>query len=135
MTGTFNGGTVKALRDSMQNALAEFEQKFDVKVHVSHARYTATSINFKVEVANIVDGQVKDQETVDFENRCLIYGFKPEDLGSRFTSQGETYSITGLSRRAHKYPILCKQIRTGKTFKFPARTVKQCLGEPGIVVS
>lgn len=134
MHGTFNGGTVEVLRDSMQSALAEFEQKFDVKVDVGNARYNASSINFKVEVANIVDGQVRDQETVDFENLCWKCGFKPEDLGREFISRGETYAIKGLSRRAHRYPILCKQIRTGKNFKFTPSTVKQCLGEPGIII-
>jgi hypothetical protein len=51
-----------------------------------------------------------------------MYGMSPEDLGKSFTYGRDQYTIVGLSRKSHKFPLLAKR-SDGKVFKFPVDVV------------
>ena len=52
------------------------------------------------------------------------HGIKP----GKFFFAGNQYELTGYNSRAPKYPWKAKQVYTGKTYKFPTRTIVECLG-------
>ena len=135
MARTFNRTVVKDLQQELQTKLSELEESLGAKIHVGNASFTPNHVTFKVEVANIVDGQAKTKEVVDFEDLCQYYGFAPKDLGRTFVSQGETFEIVGLARKARKYPIICKNVANGKRYKFPIYAVAQGLDESNIYIS
>jgi hypothetical protein len=64
------------------------------------------------------------RERQDYEQQCGRFGLKPEWLDKVFTTtMGERFQITGLRTRGRKYPVLARNTRTKKGYKFPAQTV------------
>ena len=59
---------------------------------------------------------------------ATMVGLADVEFGARFEIQGTTYSICGLKPRSRKYPVLAKQIPTGKTYKFAVDSVKKAVG-------
>lgn len=60
----------------------------------------------------------------EFEKHCYLYDLKKSDYGMQFVSQGETFELCGIKPRARKFPLVAKNVRTGKRFKFPRRAIK-----------
>lgn len=73
------------------------------------------------------DGNALKTEAKDFLKAGRMYGFEPGDLGKEFKSRGETFRITGLKPKSRKYPVLAENVKTGKSYKFPADVVKAAL--------
>lgn len=73
------------------------------------------------------DGNALKAEAKDFLKVGRMFGFEPGDLGKEFQTRGETFRITGLKPRSRKYPVLAENVRTGKSYKFPADVVKAAL--------
>jgi hypothetical protein len=130
---------VKALRDKMQEALDAFVGSDNgVVVKVGHASFSDSSVTFKVDVSEIVNGQVVTKEASAFKAMACLYGLKPEDLGRTFAFRGEKYTVSGLNPKAAKYPICGKRVSDGKGFKFGERMVAVALGyapKPGFTTS
>jgi hypothetical protein len=68
-------------------------------------------------------GEVLSRDAIEFKKYATVFGLKPEDLGRRFESRGETYEICGASIKSSKYPILAKNISNGKVFKFMPESI------------
>ena len=120
---------VKALRDKMQEALDAFVGSDNgVAVKVGAARFTDSSVTFKVDVSEIVNGKAVTKEADAFKAMASLYGLKPEDLGRRFAFRGEQYEVAGLNPKAAKFPICGKRVSDGKGFKFGERMVALALG-------
>lgn len=126
-----NRTTLKNLRQALNSAVKDVADEFEVSIQFGNATFTpnGTDATFKVEVlAKMADGSVFNPLEEDFKKYAFMYGLSAEDFGKEFSTwDGNTYKICGLKRRAHKYPILAKDKRNGKTFKFPANTVKRSL--------
>ena len=85
------------------------------------------TMKFKLSTTN-ENGQ--SQAAVDFTRYAKRYGLHADQLGSVFTTKGNTYRITGLAMSRRVYPIEAKCIRgtnTGKTWFFTQDTVQQAL--------
>ena len=116
---------VRNLRVALNRVLKEFGAQENLNVVLGNASYTDSSADFKLHVNEIAaDGQVLTREAETFKRTAHYYGLQPEDLGRTFRSHsGKTFKITGLNRRAHKYPIQAVEVGTGKRFKFPPRAI------------
>jgi len=73
------------------------------------------------------DGNALDSRAKDFMRVADAYGLSKDDYLAEFRSNGRTFRITGLNTRARGYPVMAEDVRTGKTYKFPAKRVKQAL--------
>jgi len=123
-----NRQLVKELRDALQEALASVEEEHNVKVHVGNASYSNSNATFKVEVADIVEGNVITKEVSDFKKYANLYGLIAEDLGKTVKNfNGEKYKIAGLKPRSKKYPIIMEQVGTGTSYKFSEKVVSALL--------
>jgi len=122
---------VTEIRQKLQDQLDSVAAELGVRIQVGNASYDGVgnmNVTYKVEVAVLdADGNVQDRAAVDFARDAALYGLKSDDLGTEFVCRGKTYRITGLQRRARKAPILAELVGTGKTYKFPAVTVKMLL--------
>jgi hypothetical protein len=116
---------IRTLSDEVIEELKELANSYNLQVGYRGASFSPTNVTIKVEFATICsDGQAKTKEVSDFEFAACRYGLKPTDIGRKFVgSNGETYKLTGLSTRAHRYPLHAIRIRDGKRFKFPPSLV------------
>lgn len=122
---------IRSIRERMNAVLAPLATEFGITIHAGNASFSATSVTFKVDIAEIIDGKVQSKQVDDFNKLCHLYGFQPTDLGRKFKVRSEEYEITGLNPRSSKYPIEVKR-SDGKPFRFTEDSVRLAmLGKQG----
>ena len=122
--------TAKAISARMGQLVAQLESEFNVKVKMGGGRFSDTSYTGKVEVSIVSDGGVvESKERTDYKRACIIFDLKKEWLDKEFISNGKRFKVTGLKTSAKKYPVIGTEIVTGKSYKFPAHTIKMRMGE------
>jgi len=80
---------------------------------------------FEIKVRFAKAGQSPEAEA--FRQASEHFGLKAEDLGATFQSANKTFTITGLSPRSVKFPVLADN-EDGRGYKFKASTVCRALG-------
>jgi len=109
---------VRQLRDSLQAALSFWAEQNGVDAQVGSARYTASSVTFKMDVLEKnAKGETTSVSAEAFKSSAHFFGLKPTDLGRTFVVRGRIFKVTGLAPRSRKYPVLAES--DGKTYKFP----------------
>ena len=121
----FSKEELRLYRFEIEQALKEVADKHNVNIHAGNITYTDSSFKLTLEV-NKKEVAGKPFEQAQFEKYCLMFGFKPEDYGKQFVSNGKMFTITGFNLKAHKMPVLAKSI-DGKGYKFPESTVKRLI--------
>jgi hypothetical protein len=58
----------------------------------------------------------------EFEEYAGMFGVKADKFGTTFMYRGKRYTVSGISPRSFKFPILATSY-SGKVFKFPASVV------------
>lgn len=120
---SFDRPTVKSLRPELDAALKSLERKFGISVRVGNATFNPENVTFKVEMAvKGANGAVIDKDATAYKRYQKLYGLIP--LGETFTFAGTTYKTTGYKPRCSKYPVVGKDERTGKSYKFPMSVAK-----------
>jgi len=106
-------------------ALQAVAEKYGLVVKAEGGKWTVDNATLKFEFAVINGKGVAITANVrELELYGRRYGFVPTDMGRKFIVRGQTYEVTGLTKRSYKYPVNAKQLSTGKAFKFRPQTVK-----------
>lgn len=126
----FTNPIVRKLMDECEEALRPIAEKYGLTLDQKGRTYRrdALPVMFQLLVTEKdEDGNALSAMAKDFQNMAPLFGLEPDDLGKEFTRAGKTFRITGLKPRSRKYPVLAENVKTGKTYKFPAETVKEAL--------
>ena len=121
--------TVKRIRDVLQTALEslDVEPEIGQKIgfRVGNASFTDSVVTFKVEAATFGEnGEKNSKAAEDFKRCAFLWGLSPDDLGKQAEVNGKLVTIVGCKPRSKKYPILARDEKNGKTYKFSATSVK-----------
>lgn len=120
-----NRQKVRALRAMLEQQLKGFE---GLHVQLGSARFTSTSVTFKVELSEVgKDGTAETPEVAAFRSMAELHGLNKDDLGREFEHNGRRFKVVGLNTKAKRYPVLCEHQGTGRTYKFGATTVRHLL--------
>lgn len=115
-----------ALREIIQITLnnSEHLQKLGVTCSLGNARYDGVSVQFNklTVIESEKEGAPSNTYELEWQRQCTLYGFKQEDLGRKFTFNGEVFTIAGLRSSLRKYPIIARNTK-GVLSKFSAQTV------------
>lgn len=126
---SFTRDACKLLRDEIDAALQAVAKKHGITLKVGNASFDANQINFKLNAMTLGEGgEVVTPEKKAFIADAHFYGFKAEDLGRTFMSNGKTFTIAGLKHANRKMPIIATS--EGKSYKFAVDAVKRALGMP-----
>jgi hypothetical protein len=128
MITQFTKATLQALRSEIQAALDAVGTKHGVKLTYGNTRFDGDGLTYTAKLSGAIvasDGSVASKEAQDFKLYAHKYGLKPEHLGAKFKHDGpDDYEILGLKTKARGYPILAKNLTTGRTYKFTASLVQ-----------
>jgi len=117
----------KLMREEITQALETITEKYGIGFKLGAIRYETNNFGVRLN-AFIKNGYGETLEAIEFKNNCHFYGFVPSDLYRVFLgANAEKFKITGLNRKARKYPIICEKISTGKSYKNSAENVKKGL--------
>jgi hypothetical protein len=130
MITTISRSDMSVLRSEVNAAIAAVATKHGLVMALGSGKFNEKNASFKLEISTKDQntGMVKSREATSFEVNAHFYGFKAEDLGATFKSNGRTFKITGLNTRRPKFPLLAVCVEDGRTYKFPDTTVLACLG-------
>ena len=123
-------GTVKMILEEARVALDAIAEKHGVILERKHCTYSSTEIPvaFKFVVPERTeDGEAIDPKETEFRKLAPRFGLEPDDYGKKFRTFNGVYRVCGIKPKARKYPVLGSHIHTGKTYKFPADSVKRGL--------
>ena len=136
----FDRATCRIISQEATAALQAVAAKYGLSVMAGSGSFSPAAFTPKFTFSPMVAVTAAPQGTVpyvtagsassipaDFANKAALVGLQASDYGRTFTSQGKTFKITGINLKAHKFPILGTEIRTGKTFKFHADNVVRYL--------
>jgi hypothetical protein len=120
--------TVKTIAAKVEDAVRAIGEEHGVQIKYKGGNYTESSAVLKLEVAEIRGGEAVTREAEDFRRYASLFGLRPEDLGREFKDwSGDAYKVVGAKPNSRKYPILVKNLTSGKTFKFPEGRVQAAL--------
>lgn len=123
---TLHSLSVKAL-----TAVKPIFDELGLSVKLGGGTYGRENGTIKLEIAVIGDnGIAQSPDRTAYTLYYKLFDLQPEWLDQSFTSQGKTYIVRGLKPNAPKYPVLCEEGVTHKTYKFPAETVIRALTNP-----
>lgn len=126
----FNKQNLTAIFAEVEDALAPIAEKYGIKLERKRCSYRADElpVAFKfITVELDTNGNQMDSRAKDFIKYAATFGLSESDFLAEFRSNGVLYRVTGLKPRAPKYPVVAEDVRTGKSYKFPAERVKMAL--------
>lgn len=126
---SFNPANLRLLRQLLEKHLAAVEAEVGVKVVVGGARYSDSTVTFKVDL-NIVaeNGVVHDRYRDEYTQLARIYGLDPEWIDREFTDRtGTKFRISGLNTRKRKFPVIVARVTDGKKFLYNIDTIRFAL--------
>jgi hypothetical protein len=114
--------TTERIKARAIELLRPLEAEFGVNVAPRRGNYGQGHCMLQFEFAETgEDGVAQTRDVEAFKTLCLVYGLQPEDLGRKFVSNGEVFTVTGLNPKSRKYPVCAMRARDGKRFKFSER--------------
>jgi len=115
------------LREKINDALKPLGQQFGLTLAATNGTYADTWGTFKLEIATTdTAGNKVTKESAEYLDMCKYSDTWNADwLFQIFVVQGVEYKITGWSRRSTKYPLLARNVSTGRGHKFTSRLRQQ----------
>lgn len=111
---------LQKIRPDFEDAMKQLEEKYGVRISLGKLTYDSNSAGGKLTILDIGDGgDVFSKERDDFIKHAIIYGLKSEWIDGKFKHNGKSFEISGLKTRNSKLPVLAKNVKTGKVYKFP----------------
>ena len=110
----FNKSNLNTIRKDLEKALAEVSKKHNIGLEIGNISFENSKFTTKL-TATIGDGS--EYERSNFERKSFIYDMPKGWYGKTFTSNGQTFEITGINTRASKSPINFRDIKTQGNYK------------------
>ena len=123
----FNKVTCREVSKEIETALKKVATKYGIDIKTGNGRFSSDTFDLKIKCARIVGGKTLTKEVRDFKLYARSVGLKATDLHRVFCSGSKTFKITGYNTKAHKFPIMGIDIKTGRGYKFPADHVRLLL--------
>jgi hypothetical protein len=116
--------SLRLISAEMETALAGIAAKYGISIEKAGGTFGYDNAIVKFKLAVSRNGKFVTKERTDFETYAACYGLSPKNLGKQFTYGTQKFEIIGLNSRAKRTPILGRELGSGKTYRFPAETVK-----------
>lgn len=113
---------VRELRKELDDLLKDFGDDHGLKLSIGNIQFDDTGFKTKLDVREgSSDEEVQRKE---WEKYCILFGLNSNDFRKKVFFQGQEFELIGFNTRAHKFPIIGKEVSSGKTFKLPRTAVR-----------
>ena len=113
------------VQNKIKEAIAQIEKDENVKIDFGTLSFNPQKYSTPMTVSTL-----EKSERVEsvLERTCRSIGFTQNIIGMTFDFRGDKYEITDIKTKNRKYPVIATEIRTKKSYKFSADTIKKILG-------
>lgn len=123
------------IQQDINCAIQEVAEKHGIQINMGNCRYNKNNATMSLKIATVSNnGNVNTKERENFKNFAIAYGLCPDFLDHEFDHNGNQYKIIGLNTRAHKFPVIVREISTGKNYKIKPDTLLRYLSGKYLVV-
>lgn len=120
----FDKPTIKAIRVAMDDALAQVEKAYGIKISTGNARFSGNEVTFKVKANTVTsDGVANTKEADNWELYKRTIGLEWLNVGDQIMLQGKYFTLKGYNTRARKSPIQIEDMQ-GRGYKCSVEMVK-----------
>ena len=120
----FDKPTIKAIRVAMDDALAQVEKAYGIKISTGNARFSGNEVTFKVKANTVTaSGSAITKEAQMFDIVKHQEGIGHLSVGDIVTLQGKQFTLKGFNTRARKSPIQIEDMQ-GRGYKCSVQMLK-----------
>ena len=120
----FDKPTIKAIRVAMDDALAQVEKAYGIKISTGNARFSGNEVTFKVKANTLnATGSANTKEAQMFDLYKNSEGIGHLNVGDTITLQGKDFILKGYNTRARKSPINIEDMQ-GRGYKCSVQMLK-----------
>ena len=120
----FDKPTIKAIRVAMDDALAQVEKAYGIKISTGNARFSGNEVTFKVKANTVTSaGNAITKEAQMFDIVKHQEGIGHLSVGDIVTLQGKQFTLKGFNTRARKSPINIEDMQ-GRGYKCSVQMLK-----------
>ena len=120
----FDKPTIKAIRVAMDDALAQVEKAYGIKISTGNARFSGNEVTFKVKANTVTsNGVANTKEADNWELYKNTIGLGWLNVGDQIMLQGKYFTLKGYNTRARKSPINIEDMQ-GRGYKCSVEMVK-----------
>ena len=120
----FDKPTIKAIRVAMDDALAQVEKAYGIKISTGNARFSGNEVTFKVKANTVTSsGSAITKEAQMFDIVKHQEGIGHLSVGDIVTLQGKQFTLKGFNTRARKSPINIEDMQ-GRGYKCSVQMLK-----------
>ena len=120
----FHKPTIKAIITAMDDALAQVEKAYCIKISTGNARFSGNEVTFKDKANTVTSDGVANTKEAD---NCELYkntiGLGWLNVGDQIMLQGKYFTLKGYNTRARKSPIQIEDMQ-GRGYKCSVEMVK-----------
>ena len=114
---------LKEVRKDIEAALKAVEAKHGLNLDLGSMTFTENSFTTKLSASVVSADGIDQGKKTEWERNAPMFGLDKDLFGKTFSMNGNQYEITEIKPRSRKYPVIGKDLKTGKSFKFAADTV------------
>ena len=120
----FDKPTIKAIRVAMDDALAQVEKAYGIKISTGNARFSGNEVTFKVKANTVTSsGSAITKEAQMFDIVKHQEGIGHLSVGDTVILQGKQFILKGFNTRARKSPINIEDMQ-GRGYKCSVQMLK-----------
>ena len=124
---TFNTNSLTKMRSEMLKNFEALEKKYGIKFNVGRMTYSHDNFSAKVTCSLVSnDGTVLTAEAKNLMDYGKMSGLNDDvKLNKKFYYSGQHFKVVGLATRSQKFPVICEDVNTGKSYKLPIAGVNR----------
>ena len=121
---TLNRDVIDKIRTRIDSLLTMIgEGEYGLNLRLGKCSFNDKTATFQLHVRTLDDsGNEVDPLADAFKKYARQYGFEASDLGESFLYNGNQFTIVGLKKRNHRYPILVRK-KHGGVYKFTPKLI------------
>jgi len=108
-----NKAAARTISQKLERAALEVGDELNLNVRVGGGTFDPEAGTFKPKV----EFSLPDSADRQFRMDAPLFGVDPDARGMEFEYGGKAYTLEGFKPRSHKYPIIVKDVATGRSYK------------------
>lgn len=118
----------RKIASAIDKAMAAIAAQFNVAIAPCRGRFNTTTYATRLSVtdATSTTGQLLSSEAINFTRKAKwLYNLPPDLLGRSFNFEGVPHTISGLTSRRSRHPVIATRSTDGRSYRFSVTTIRE----------